>query len=131
MAEVAHLIEAQAQIMAGWAQWFTGHDALLAPVSMTQAFAHQVSDGFGPVPQMARVLRVGDRDEPYLKNLLWPGVATFATLPSLVRPMPGGVGGLPAGVQMIGPYAGENTLFALGEAIDAALGGFVAPGGFA
>jgi amidase len=97
---------------------------------MGQAFPHQVSDGFGPVPQMARVLRIGDRDEPYMKNLLWPGVATFANLPSLVRPMPGGVGGLPAGVQMIGPYAGEETLFALGEAIDAALGGFVAPAGF-
>jgi len=130
MGQVAHLLEAQAQAMAAWAHWFQGFDALLAPVSMGQAFPHQVSDGFGPVPQMARVLRIGDRDEPYMKNLLWPGVATFANLPSLVRPMPGGVGGLPAGVQMIGPYAGEETLFALGEAIDAALGGFVAPAGF-
>lgn len=131
MAEVAHLLEAQAQIIAAWEQWFTGFDVLLAPVSMTQAFAHQVSDGFGPVPQMARVLDVGGEAQPYLKNLLWPGIATFAHLPALARPLPGGVAGLPAGVQMIGPLCGENTLFALGEAIDASLGGFVAPTGFA
>ena len=131
MADVAHLMEAQAQVMAAWDQWFTGFDALLAPVSMTQAFPHQVGDGYGPAPQLARVLDVGGVAEPYLKNLLWPGIATFAHLPSLVRPMPGGAGGLPAGVQLIGPACGESTLFSLGEACDAAFGGFTAPAAFA
>ena len=130
MAEVAHLIEAQAQVIAAWDQWFTGFDALLAPVSMGQAFPHQVSDGFGPVPQMARVLEVGGVAQPYMKNLLWPGIATFAHLPSLVRPIPGGVAGLPTGVQLIGPALGENTLFAIDEACTTVFGRFVAPGGF-
>lgn len=131
MAEVSHLFEAQAQVMAAWQTWFQGYDALIAPVAMTQAFPHPAPDGFGPVPQMARVLDVGGTPQPYMKNLLWPGIATFAQLPALARPLPGLLRGLPAGVQIIGPAFGENTLFVLGEAMDAAFGGFTAPEGFA
>lgn len=117
--------------MAAWEGWFQGFAPLIAPVAMTQAFPHPAPDGFGPVPQLARVLDVGGTPQPCMKNLLWPGVATFAQLPASARPLHGLVRDLPAGVQIIGPAYGENTLFALAEAMDVALGGFTAPKGFA
>jgi len=130
MAEGAALSEAQAQVIARWNAWFTGFDALLCPVAMTQAFTHQTGDGFGPVPQMARVLPVGNEVVPYMKNLVWPGIATFANLPAVARPLPELVCGLPAGVQMIGPAFGDYTVLKLAELCDEIFGGFTAPPGF-
>lgn len=128
--EFAALIERQAHLIADWARWFEGYDILLCPVSMTPAFPHQVGDGHGPVPQIARRLEVGGRMQPYLDNLLWPGVATLAELPSVVRPLPERVRGLPVGVQMIGPGYGDRTALAFAALCDQVLGGFVAPPGF-
>lgn len=131
MAEVASLVEAQAQTIAAWEAWFKDYDAVLMPVCMGQAFAHQIGDGFGPVPQLSRTLDIGGVHEPYLKNLLWPGVATFAHLPAVSLPLPDQINGLPAGVQIMGPAFGDRTVLKLAELCDETLGGFSVPPGFA
>lgn len=130
-ADMAGLLERQAQAIAGWAEWFADHDILLCPVSMTPAFPHQTADGHGPVPQIARTLDVGNTRQPYLDNLLWPGIATLAHLPAAVRPLPERVQGLPVGVQMIGPAYGDRTVLAFAALCDAVFGGFVPPPGYA
>jgi amidase len=47
--------------------------------------------------------------------------ANLAGLPALALPVPGGQGGLPASVQLIGPPGGEERLVALGRVIEAAI----------
>ncbi|PYB69871.1 amidase [Rhizobium wuzhouense] len=124
------LRERQAHHIAKWNSWFESFDILICPVAMTTAFPHQNQDGDGPIPSMARVLRVGDRDVPYLENLLWPGLATLAHLPVTVRPLPFKVGSMPAGVQFIGPSYGDRTTLAFSALCDEIFGGYTLPPGF-
>ena len=128
--EYVHLAERQARHIAAWDAWFQGFDALICPVAMNVAFAHQTDDGHGPIPQMFRTLTVGNEQRPYMENLFWPGIATLAHLPATARPLPGQVHGMPAGIQIIGPSFGDRTTLALAHAMDAAFGGFTPPPGF-
>lgn len=131
LAQYSSLVEHQKNLQAVWADWFERFDIVLCPVSMTVAFPHQTEDGHGPVPQMERVLDVGGEIRPYMENLYWPGVATLGHLPSTVRPLPGLVRGMPAGVQCIGPAFGDRTTLRFAALCDEAFGGFVPPPAFA
>jgi amidase len=122
--------ERQAHHIARWNEWFNSFDILICPVSMTPAFPHQNKDGDGPIPSMARTLKVGDRQVPYLENLLWSGVATLAHLPATARPLPWTVSNLPAGVQFIGPSYGDRTTLAFSALCDEIFGTFTPPPGF-
>lgn len=122
--------ERQAHHIAKWNRWFEDFDILLCPVAMTQAFPHDNQDGDGPIPSMARMLRVGNEERPYMENLLWPGLATLAHLPSTARPLPWQVGGLPAGIQIVGPSYGDRTTLAFSALCDEIFGTFTPPPGF-
>ena len=128
--EFFEMRERQAHHIAKWNRWFENFDILICPVAMTQAFPHQNKDGDGPIPSMARTLKVGDGERPYLDNLLWSGVATLAHLPATARPLPWQVGGLPAGIQMIGPSYGDRTTLAFSALCDEIFGTFTPPPGF-
>lgn len=112
----------QAALRRQWAGFFEAHDVLLCPVAMTQAFAHQTEDGHGPVPQLARTLVVDGAPRPYLENLMWPGLVTVAHLPSTARPLNELVGGLPAGVQIVGPSLHDRTALRFAALCDQAFG---------
>ena len=121
-AEMAALQERQAAHIAKWRKVFEETDIVLAPVAMNTAFPHQVEDGHGPLPQLRRTLTVSGQDRPYMENLLWPGAATLAHLPSTVRPLPELVHNMPVGVQMIGDLYGDRTTLAFAAACDRAFG---------
>ena len=116
------LLGAQAELRAQWAAAFTQVDVLLCPVSLGEAFAHQINDGFGVLPQLKRTLPVNGRPEPYLHNLQWPGLATLAHLPATVRPLPAQPGRLPLGVQVIGPYLHDLRTIRFAALCDQAFG---------
>ena len=61
---------------------------------------------------------LGDRSMP-LTVLTMP--ANLTGLPALALPVPGGPGGLPASLQLIGPPGGEEQLIALAHVIEAAI----------
>jgi amidase len=61
---------------------------------------------------------IGDRGMP-LTVLTMP--ANLTGLPALALPVPGGPGGLPASLQLIGPPGGEEQLIALARHIEAAI----------
>lgn len=122
VAEMSVLQERQAAHIAEWRKVFHEADIVLAPVAMNTAFPHQVDDGHGPLPQLRRTLTVSGEERPYMENLLWPGVATLAHLPSTVRPLPELVDGMPAGVQMIGDLFGDRTTLAFAAVCDRAFG---------
>ena len=85
-----------------------GVDAILAPATPSPAF------GIG---EMASA----DPVEMYLNDVFTVTV-NMAGLPGLVAPAGLSAGGLPLGLQLIGRPFDEETLFALGAAIEAARG---------
>jgi amidase len=122
MGDWMRLLAEQAELRARWAAAFEEVDVVLCPVALGAAFAHQVDDGHGLLPQLARALAVNGRAEPYLHNLQWPGLATVAHLPATVRPLHVGGAGLPMGVQVIGPYLQDRRTVRFAQLCDQAFG---------
>jgi amidase len=117
--------ERREQIRARWAGFFRDHDVLLCPVMLTPAFVQDTSEF------TTRRLRVNGEDRSYLENIEWPALITMALLPSTVIPVGRTAGGLPVGVQIVGPYLEDRTPLAFARAAERELGGFVPPPGLA
>ncbi len=114
--------EARHQAIAAWHTLFETVDVVIAPVAPTVAFPHNTETSYWD-----RTTEVDGDTRAYTELLFWAGLPTMPGLPSLVIPA-GEVGGLPCGVQLIGPKWSERRLLAIGAALDAAIGrGFVPP----
>jgi amidase len=81
-------------------------------------------------PFQARTITVDGAPRPYLDLLSWIALATMAWLPATVVPVGRTAGGLPVGVQIVGPWLEDRTTLALGRQILALTGGFLAPPGY-
>jgi amidase len=92
----------------------------------TPAFPHDHSENAA-----TRTLQVDAKTMVYQDMLLWPGLATLPGLPATSIPAGFSSGGLPVGVQIIGPWLEDRTPLKLAALIERALGGFVAPKGYA
>lgn len=110
----------------GWVEdierFFDSHDVLLAPVS------------FGPAFERCKQGSELDFDgtlRPY-NDYCWPYVGPFNASghPALVMPLGSSKGGLPIGVQLIGPYWSEPELLHIARRLAPLTKGFVAPAGF-
>ncbi len=108
-----------------WRALFRDFDVVICPPAATTAFRHDHS-----APQEARTMAVGDKEFPYLHQLAWAELATTCGLPATVIPIGVG-GGLPIGVQIIGPEFEDRTPLAFARAVEREFGGFVAPAGYA
>ena len=106
-----------------WADFFRRYDALLCPVFPTAAFPHDQS------PDMAkRTLAVNGVPQPYLGTLLgWPALAGLSSLPGTAAPVGFTKGGLPAGIQVVGPYLEDRTSIHVAHLVAEVAGGYVAP----
>lgn len=116
--------EKREQLRALMADFFVGVDALLMPVAMVPAIAHDHSE---PFPE--RVIRVDGADRPYTDLMAWVALATLTHLPATVVPVGHTKSGLPVGIQIVGPYLEDRTTLAVGRLIEKLLGGFVPPPG--
>ncbi len=110
------LLDSQAVNAAAWGALFERYDFVLAPPAPTLAFEH--------------------RDEAYFKGaqtidgasrraadgLAWAGLATFPNLPATVLPV-GESGGLPCGMQVIGPAWADLDCIAAARGIGQILHG--------
>ena len=112
------------RLRAGWEVFFTRHDLLIAPVSPTPAFPH-IRD----VPKPLHTLLVDGRQRPMADTYFWIGLASAANLPSTTLPA-GEAGGLPIGLQVIGPEYADLRCIALARELERAHRGFVPPPGF-
>lgn len=127
-AQTEALLEEQQRLCRVWARFFRDHDVLLCPVMPTVAFPHDHSGaGPGHIAQYSRHHRLDGRSVPYMNGLQWPGVATIANLPSTAIPTGRFVGGLPVGVQAIGPYLEDRTPIRFAQRVHEMMGGIKAP----
>lgn len=128
-ASVRDLGHAQARrdaLIAAWRAFFDDCDLLICPIFPCVAFAHDAS-GNGHLAQYTRRLAVSGASVAYLDGLQWPGLVTLAELPAVAVPTGILVGGLPAGVQVIGPRLEDRTPLRFAQLVERELGGYRIP----
>ena len=106
------------------AKFFKSYDAIVMPISMVSAFPHQQVPTFND-----RILDVDGQKVPYPKIIEWISLATALHAPALAVPAGRTAGGVPIGVQIVGPWNGEDRLFDYAAAVEEGLGGFRPPPG--
>ncbi len=114
--------EERARLFAVWRQYFTDHDVLLCPVTPTPAFPHNQE---GEIAD--RTLDVDGEAQPMMSMFAWAGMIGVANLPSTVVPVGHAAGGLPIGVQVVGPFLEDRTPLAVARHLLALRGGWRAP----
>ncbi|WP_037360990.1 amidase family protein [Amycolatopsis orientalis] len=96
---------------AAWDRYFSEVDVLLCPAVCTTAFRH-----LGP-----------DDERPYPELGFWIAHASLAGLPALSAPAGRTPGGLPVGVQVLGPRHEDDTAITFAELAAEVIGGFTPP----
>jgi amidase len=107
--------EKREQLRARMAEFFREVDALLMPVTVVAAIAHDHSD-----PLAGRQIRTARGTRPYLDLFGWVGLASVAYLPATVVPVGRTSEGLPVGIQIVGPYLEDRTTLAVARCMERA-----------
>jgi amidase len=107
------------------AEFFKTYDTIVMPISMVTAFPHQHEPTFNE-----RLLDVDGKTVPYPKIIEWISLATALHAPALAVQAGRNHKGMPVGVQIVGPWNGEDRLFDFAAAVEEGLGGFSPPPGF-
>jgi amidase len=108
-----------------WQEYFRTHDALLLPTAFVPAFPHDHSQ-----PQNARRLATAAGPREYYDLFFWISFATLTGLPATTAPIGLSSGGLPIGLQVIGPYLEDFTPIDIAGKLADAVGGFRPPPGY-
>lgn len=97
-------------------------DVLMAPIAPVAAFKHDHR------PFEARRLKTSDgKEHPYTAMLGWIALATACHLPATAVPAGRTRGGLPVGVQLIGPYGADSKTLGVAQALEEQVRGFEPP----
>jgi len=116
------LLEEQTLIRRKWAAVFQAFDVVLTPVLGVVAFPHIEEPDV-----WKRTLRIDGAEVPYRPQIAWPGMATLAHLPATAAPMGMTRGGLPIGLQIIGPCLEDRTPIAFARLLEREYGGYAPP----
>jgi amidase len=108
-----------------WQAYFRTHDAFLMPTAFVAAFPHDQSPN-----QLERVLATPSGPRPYLDMLFWISFASLAGLPATTAPVGLTRGGLPVGIQIVGPYLEDATPIDVAGRLTEVVGGFRPPPGY-
>ena len=111
-------------VRAGWGRYFAEHDAFLMPACFVPAFPHDHSPDW-----FARVLETPEGPRRYTDFLFWSSFATVSGLPATVAPVGFTPGGLPVGVQILGPWLEDATSIFVAQALESSFG-FRVPRGY-
>ncbi|MEZ5692839.1 MAG: amidase family protein [Altererythrobacter sp.] len=109
------LLDAQARNELAWAALFAEYDFVLAPPAPVLAVEHRDEAVF------RGTITIDGVERPAGDGLAWAGIATFPNLPSTVLPI-GETGGLPCGMQVIGPRWRDLDCIAAARGIAGLLG---------
>ncbi len=123
--EWLRLNEKREVIRARWRAFFERYDVLLCPVGPVCAFAHDHNEDL-----IARTIDVNGERRWYWEQLAWISLATLAYLPATAAPIGRSRGGLPVGMQIVGPYFEDRSCIEFAKLLADVAGGFEAPPGF-
>lgn len=108
-----------------WQRYFEQIDVFLMPCSFTPAFRH---DHTGDMT--TRVIDTPDGKRPYMQLMPWMVTATLTGCPATVMPIGETSGGLPVGLQIMGPFWEDSTSIEFAALLSDEIGGFKAPPGY-
>jgi amidase len=118
--------ETRHRMRRAWADFFTTCDLLLCPVAGTAAFPHDQQG-----ERYERTLLINGRRVLVTDHLFWAGYSGAFYLPSTAAPCGFTPGGLPVGVQIVGPQYGDLTCLAFAKHLEREFQAFVPPPGYA
>ena len=111
---------------AQWQSHFEEVDVFLSPVAFTPAFPHDHSE-----PQGDRTIVTPAGPRRYVEMLNWISAGTLTGCPATSAPVGRTQGGLPVGIQVMGPYWEDATPITFAELLAREIGGFTPPPGYA
>ncbi len=117
--------EAREKLRWAWREFFDRYDVLVAPIMATAAFPHDQS------PMGSRTIDVDGSPRPYFEQVFWAGLPGVAYLPATVIPTGNNAGGLPIGVQIIGPAYGDRLTIGVARLLEAEGFAFTPPPAYA
>lgn len=117
--------EKRQALRAAWATFFEEYDVVLCPVAASAAFPHDQQR-----ERPDRRIIVNGREEDYNAQLYWAGIASLPNLPATAAPAGRTPGGLPVGVQIVGPYLEDHTTIEFARLLAEVTEGFVPPPGY-
>jgi amidase len=106
---------------AAWGDYFDGVDVFLCPASFTPAFPHDTR------PFEARTITTRQGERPYGDQAFWAAQASLPGLPAVAAPAGRTPGGLPVGVQVVGPLFEDDTAIGFAGLLGEAAGGYAPP----
>ena len=124
----AHMqtVETRRRVARGvWQAYFRTYDAFLMPTALVAAFPHDQAG----TPLM-RVLATPRGPALYAISASGPPSRSLAGLPATTAPVGLTPGGLPVGIQIVGPYLEDATPIDLAARLADVIGGFRPPPGF-
>jgi amidase len=119
------------QVRAAWRAFFTDWDILIAPSFFTPAYPHWDKPWPDTEASIRKTLDVNGKAVLEELGLFYPSVATVAGQPATALPVGLTRGGLPIGVQAIGPYLEDRTPLRFAALLAQELGSFKPPPGYA
>jgi amidase len=110
---------------AAWQKYFQDVDTFLLPALPVPAFPHDHRE------QSQRTLATPEGPLPYLNSGIgYMSVANLTGCPATVAPAGKTAGGLPAGIQILGPYLEDLTPIRAAALLARETGGFTPPPGY-
>jgi len=109
-----------------WQEYFKTYDAFLLPGNFVAAFPHDHE-----MPAYRRMLDTPEGKRLYYDVMKWTSLATLSGCPASVAPVGRTRGGLPVGLQIMGPYLEDATPIDIARLMADVVGGFEAPPGYA
>jgi Asp-tRNA(Asn)/Glu-tRNA(Gln) amidotransferase A subunit family amidase len=106
---------------AAWNRCFEDVDVFLCPANFTPAFPHDSR------PFDERTIATPEGARPYDNQPFWISHASLPGLPAAVAPIGKTPGGLPVGVQIIGPIYEDDTPLTFAELLSPEVGGYERP----
>lgn len=108
-----------------WQEYFEQIDVFLMPSSFTPAF-HHMHDA----DSNSRMIDTPDGKKPYTQLLPWMVTATLTGCPATAAPIGQTLGGLPVGIQIMGPFWEDATPLEFAALLGQEIGGFKQPPGY-
>lgn len=106
---------------AAWERYFADVDVFLCPANFTPAPPHDAR------PFDQRRIDTPEGERRYDSQPFWISHASLPGLPAVVAPIGRTPGGLPVGMQIIGPLFEDNTAITFAELLADVFGGYDAP----